>query len=73
LKDRYETEIRMLQDTHKEKRDMKQEKQKLRNDIRVQNIINTKLKRNNATMMEAGVDLQTELQQVKLRMNKLVR
>jgi hypothetical protein len=63
----------MLQDTHKEKRDMKQEKQKLRNDIRVQNIINTKLKRNNATMMEAGVDLQTELQQVKLRMNKLVR
>ena len=73
MKDRYETEIRMLQDTHKEKRDMKQEKQKLRNDIRVQNIINTKLKRNNATMMEAGVDLQTELQQVKLRMNKLVR
>jgi len=71
LKDRYETGIRTLQDTEKEKRALKQENQKLRNDIRVQKIINTKLRRNDATMMEEGVVLQTELQQVKLAMNKL--
>jgi hypothetical protein len=53
----------MLQDTHKkEKRALEHENQKLRNDIRVQKIINTKLRNNNATMMEAGMDLQTELQ-----------
>jgi len=52
----YETEIRMLQDTHnKEKRALKQENHKMRSDIRVQKIINNKLRRHNATKMEAGV------------------
>jgi serine/threonine protein kinase/outer membrane murein-binding lipoprotein Lpp len=72
LKDHYKTEIRMLQDTHdKEKRALKQENHKLRSDVRIQKIINIKLRRNNATMMEAGAALQTELQQVKLSMKKL--
>jgi len=72
LKDYYENQIRMLQNTHtKEKRALKQENQKLKNDIRVQKIINTKLRKNNSTMMEAGADLQTELQQVKFAMKKL--
>jgi len=72
LKDYYENQIRMLQNTHtKEKRALKQENQKLKNDIRVQKIINTKLRKQNATMMEAGADLQTELQQVRFAMKKL--
>jgi len=41
-KDHYETQIRMLQDTHKEKRALRQGNQKLKNDIRVQKNINTK-------------------------------
>ena len=72
LKDHYETEIRMLKDTHnKEKRALKQENLQQKNDIRVQKIINNKLRRNNAIMMEAGADLQTELLQVKFAMKKL--
>jgi hypothetical protein len=55
----------------KEKRALKQENQKLKNDIRVQKIINTKLRRNNATMMEAEADRQTELQKLKFTMKKL--
>jgi hypothetical protein len=48
LKDRYGTEIRMLQDAHKkEKRALKQENQELKNDIQVQKLINTVLRRNN--------------------------
>jgi hypothetical protein len=72
LKNYYETQITMLQDTHmKEKRALKQENQKLKYDIRAQKIINTKLRRNNATMMEANTDLQTELEKVKLTLKKL--
>jgi hypothetical protein len=71
LKDDYETQIRTLQVTHrKEKRDMKLENQKLKNDIRVHKIINTKLRKNYATMMNAEADLQSELQQVKLNLKK---
>jgi len=55
----------------KEKRALKQENQKLKNDIWVQKIINTKLRKNNATMMEAGADLQTKVQQVRFAMKKL--
>jgi hypothetical protein len=73
LKDYYETEIRKLQDTHrKEQRAMKLENQKLKNDIRVQKIINTKLRKNYASMMEAEADLQTELEQVKLKLKKVL-
>ena len=72
LKDHYETQIRMLQDRHKKETSaLKQENQKVKNDIWVQKIINTKLRRNYATMMEAGLDLQTELQQVKFTLKKL--
>ena len=71
LKDYYETQIRILQDMHKKKRALKQENQKLKNDIWVQKIINTKLRRNYETMMEAEADLQTELQQVKFTRKKL--
>ena len=71
LKDHFETQIRMLQDRHKETSALKQENQKVKNDIWVQKIINTKLRRNYATMMEAGLDLQTELQQVKFILKKL--
>jgi len=72
LKDHYETQIRMLQDRHKKETSaLKQENWKVKNDIWVQKIINTKLRRNYATMMEAGLDLQTELQQVKFTLKKL--
>jgi len=52
-------------------KDLKQENKKLKNDIPVQTIINTTLRRNYATMMEAGLHLQTELQQVKFTLKKL--
>jgi len=72
LKNHYETEIRMLQATHnKEKWALKQENQKLRSDIRVQMIINNKLRRNNVAMREVGAALQTELLQVKTAVKKL--
>jgi serine/threonine protein kinase len=72
LKDQYQTQIRMLQDTHrKEKRALNQENKKLKNDIRVQKIINTKLRHKHETLVDADMDLQTELQQVKLSMRKL--
>jgi hypothetical protein len=72
LKDCYETQIRMLRDTHrKEKRALKQENQKLKNDIRVHKIKNTNLRHNNETLVNSDMDLQTELQQVKLSMRKL--
>ena len=70
LKDHYEIQIRMLQDTYKEKRALKQGNQKLKNDIRVQKNINTKLGHNYETLVD-DMDLQTELQQVKLSMRKL--
>jgi hypothetical protein len=47
------------------------ENQKFKNDIRVQKIINTKLRKKNATMMEAEAHLQTELQQVQYTLKKL--
>jgi hypothetical protein len=69
LKDHYETQIRMLQDMHrKEKRALKQENQKLKNDIRVQKIINIRLEHNYETLVDADMKLQTELQQMKLSM-----
>ena len=72
LKDYYEAQIRVLQDTHKkEKRALKQENQRLKNDIRVQKIKNTKLGHKYETLVCADMDLQTELQQVKLSMRKL--
>jgi hypothetical protein len=71
LKDHYETQIRILQDTYKEKRALTMENQTLTNNIRVQKIITTKLTKNYAAMMEAEAELQTELQQVKLTMKKL--
>ena len=69
LTDYYETRMRILQDTHKEKRrTLEKENQKLKNDIRVEKIVNTKLRKNYTTMMEVKADLQTELQQVKFTM-----
>jgi serine/threonine protein kinase len=68
VKDYYETQIRILQDTHKkEKRTLKMENLKFKNDIRVQKIINTKLRKKNGTMME----VEAELQQVKFTLKKL--
>jgi serine/threonine protein kinase len=72
LKDHYESQIRMLQVTHqKEKRALKEDNKKMKYDNRVHKISNTKLRRNNATMMEAEADLQRQLQQVKCNMKKL--
>jgi hypothetical protein len=68
LEDHHETQIRMLQDMHrKEKRALIQENQKLKNDIRVQKSINTKLRHNHETLLDAHIDLQTEVLQVKSR------
>jgi serine/threonine protein kinase len=72
VKDHYENEIKMLQNIYKnEKRALKVENEKLKKDIRVQKIINNRLKKTNATIMELGSELQTELQQVKFTMKKL--
>jgi hypothetical protein len=49
------------------KRTLKQENKKLKNDIRIQKIINTKLKKKCATMTETEADPQTELQQGRQR------
>ena len=69
LTDYYETRMRIPQDTHKEeRRTLEKENQKLKNDIRVEKIVNTKLRKNYTTMMEVKADLQTELQQVKFTM-----
>jgi hypothetical protein len=72
LKDQYETQIRMLKDMHKkEKRALNQENKKLKNDVRVQKIINTRLGNNYNTLVDANMDLQTKLQQVKVSVRKL--
>jgi hypothetical protein len=71
LKDYYETQIRMLQDSHREKRALKQENQKLKNNIRDQKIKNTKLRHSYEALVNSDMDLQTELHQVKLSMRKL--
>jgi hypothetical protein len=72
LRDYYETQNRMLRDTHRrEKRALKQENQKLKNDIRVQKIKNTKLRHSYEALVNSDMDLQTELQQMKLSMRKL--
>jgi serine/threonine protein kinase len=72
LTDYYETRMRILQDTHKEeKRALEKENQKLRNENRVQKIVNTKLRKNYTRMMEVEADLQAELQEVKITMKKL--
>ena len=61
LTDYYETRMRILQDTHKEeKMTLEQENQKLKNEIRVQETINTKLRKNYATMMEVEADKRKE-------------
>ena len=72
LKDYYESQIWTLQDTHKkEKRALKVENKKFKNDIRVQKMMITKLRKKNVTVKEAEADLQTELQQVRSTLKKL--
>ena len=70
LKDSYETQIRILQDTHKEeKRALEEENQKLKGDV--QQIIENRLRREKAVLMEQITELRDSVRSLKVTNNYL--